>query len=168
MSTHASDFPKMTSLSCTSCATRTLSKSLKTRPCRTLVTFLALIYFILAYLMNNTYALKQITLGVQIPMTGDWAGGPYFASGISVAVDRINNDPTLLANYNVTYVWRDSKCRPQDALSNVVDMYTVQKPKIDAIIGPACTEGCKMSAMLGRWIIHRGGGEYMITLLVLF
>ena len=100
-------------------------------------------------------ASKQITLGVAIPWSGSsWDAGRRFASGILIAIDKINRDPNLLPHYNVTFKWGDSKCEQSDALQVVVDMYTKTKPPVDVIIGPACTDGCVSTAYLAdHWNI---------------
>lgn len=91
--------------------------------------------------LNGT---KEIKLGVTIPWTGDnWDAGPRFASGILIAIDKVNNDPTLLPGLNLTFEWKDSKCEESVGLTAAVDLYSTSTPKIHALIGPACSAGCK-------------------------
>lgn len=99
--------------------------------------------------------MKNIKLGVPIPWSGkSWGAGPRFAAGITVAVENINNDPTLLSGYNVTFEWGDSKCEERDALAVMLDMYTKSDQPVNAIIGPACSDGCKVGAMMAaHWDI---------------
>ena len=106
----------------------------------------------------------EIKLGVSIPWSGtNWDAGRRFASGILIAVDRINNDPTLLPGYNVTFVWKDSKCEESVSLTVAVDMYMLVKPALHALIGPACSDGCKAVGYLANhWnvpIISYGCGS---------
>lgn len=98
--------------------------------------------------------LKQLILGVPVPMSGNsWDGGKTFAAGISVAIDDINQDPTMLPGYNLSFVWEDSMCLKDKALNTALDMYyTKEKTKqVSAIIGPACSDGCEVTAMLGEY-----------------
>merc|ERR1712048_1472994 len=68
--------------------------------------------------------LKQLILGVPVPMSGNsWDGGKTFAAGISVAIDDINQDPTMLPGYNLSFVWEDSMCLEDKALNTALDMY---------------------------------------------
>lgn len=99
--------------------------------------------------------LQQIKLGVPIPWSGDsWDAGRRFAAGITVAVEEINKNPNLLPGYNVSFVWGDSKCQESDGLAVMLDMYTKTDHPVNAIIGPACSDGCKVGAMLAsHWNI---------------
>lgn len=103
--------------------------------------------FILYLTFTQLEAYKEIKLGVAIPWSGaSWDAGRRFASGITVAVEKINNDPYLLKGYNVTFIWADSQCTERGGLETIVDMYT--RGKVDAIIGPACSQGCKVGSLL--------------------
>ena len=126
-----------------------------------LKTFRSIIYLLLYHIHLNI-ALKPIKLGVAIPWSGSsWDAGPRFASGITIAVEKINNDPNLLPGYNVSFVWGDSKCEEKAALEVIVDMYTKTDScsangtaPINVIIGPACSDGCKVGALLAsHWNI---------------
>ncbi len=100
-------------------------------------------------------SLTEIKLGVSIPWTGtNWDAGRRFASGILIAVERINKDPNLLPGHNVTFRWEDSKCEESSSLTVAVDMYVDTSPKIHALIGPACSDGCKsVSYLANHWNI---------------
>lgn len=93
--------------------------------------------------------LKPIRLGVPIPWSGDnWDAGPRFASGITIAVEKINKDPTLLAGYNVSFVWGDSKCDEKASIGVMTDMLKDEELPVNALIGPACSDGCKSGSFL--------------------
>ena len=99
--------------------------------------------------------LTELKLGVLIPWTGEnWDAGPRFASGILLGIDRVNSDPTLLPGYKLSFTWQDSKCEESIALTAAVDMYSKSQPKIHALIGPACSHGCKAVGFLtAHWKI---------------
>lgn len=111
--------------------------------------------FLLIHTIPETYSLKQIKLGVPIPWSGEkWDAGRRFAAGITIAVEAINKDPHLLPGYNVSFVWGDSKCEERDGLAVMLDMYTKTQHPVNAIIGPACSDGCKVGAMMAsHWNI---------------
>ena len=93
--------------------------------------------------------LQSIKLGVALPWSGgEWNVAHRFASGISIAVKDINRDSSLLKGYNVSFVWNNSKCNEKGALKAIVDMYLLEK--VNAIIGPACSDGCKLAAILAE------------------
>ena len=93
--------------------------------------------------------LKQVRLGVPIPWSGtNWDAGPRFASGITIAVDKINADPTLLPGYNVSFVWGDSKCDEKASIGVMTDMLKNDQFPVNALIGPACSDGCRSGSFL--------------------
>eukprot|EP00794_Sanderia_malayensis_P016937 gene16937-18644_t len=111
---------------------------------------------------------STIKLGVCIPWSGsNWDAGPRFASGILIALDRVNRDPALLPGHNLTFEWKDSKCEESASLTSAVDMYTNSKPNIHAIIGPACSDGCKAVGYLANhWnipIVSYGCGSEQLS-----
>ena len=100
---------------------------------------------------TTTNVTKQINLGVLIPWTGDnWNAGPRLASGLLIGIDSVNSDPTLLPGYKLTFTWKDTKCEESIALTAAVDMYTKSSPRIQALIGPACSHGCKAVGYLSE------------------
>jgi len=109
------------------------------------------------FLVNMVSALKTIKLGVPIPWSGNnWNAGPRFAAGITVAVNRINADPTLLPGYNVTFVWGDSQCEEKTTLGVLSRMFMNKNGElpVHALIGPACSDGCRSgSFLLDNWNI---------------
>ena len=99
------------------------------------------ILIVLASLLCIATAGRDVLLSMQIPFTGAWPGGPKMASSLLIAIDTINNDPTLLPENNVTWVLRDDQCT-QRASTLLIDDYTDLNPPIDAVIGPGCSSGC--------------------------
>ena len=98
---------------------------------------------------SSTAVKKPIRLGVPIPWSGkNWDAGPRFASGITIAVEKINADPTLLPGYNVSFIWGDSKCDEKTSIGVMTDMLKDDDFPVNALIGPACSDGCRSGSFL--------------------
>lgn len=105
--------------------------------------------FLIHIYIKYTATLKNITLGVAIPWSGDnWDAGRRFAAAVTVAVERLNADKSFLPGYSVSFIWADSKCEEKDALSVIIDMCTKYNKPVNAVIGPACSDGCKIGALI--------------------
>ena len=94
---------------------------------------------------SNNKKSHEVLLGVLLPMTGYWPIGKTSASAISIAVDRINNDQTLLPNHFLRYIWNDSQCLAAEGLNQAVEFKLAE---VDAIIGDGCDIICDPAAML--------------------
>ncbi|KAL9957701.1 hypothetical protein ACROYT_G034630 [Oculina patagonica] len=93
-------------------------------------------------------------MGIFLPFTGSWPGGPKMASAILIAMDKVNNDPYWLPGYNLTFVLEDSKCEAKSSMAILVDYYTVESPKVDVYIGPGCSVACVPGAYIAaHWNI---------------
>jgi len=120
---------------------------------------LGVFVFCFCSLIKNPVAtssnITELKLGVLIPWTGEnWDAGPRFASGLLIGIDRVNSDPKLIPDYKLSFTWKDTKCEESVALTAAVDMYSNANPKIHALIGPACSHGCKAVGYLaGHWKI---------------
>ena len=88
---------------------------------------------------------REVKIGVLLPMTGYWPIGRTSASAITIAVERINNDSTLLPGYNMTFLWNDSMCLAAEGLNQAVEF---QIAHVDAIIGDGCDIICEPAAIL--------------------
>lgn len=88
---------------------------------------------------------KEVKIGVLLPMTGYWPIGKTSASAITIAVDRINEDQTLLPGYNMTFLWNDSMCLAAGGLNQAVEF---RISGLDAIIGDGCDIICEPAAIL--------------------
>ena len=88
---------------------------------------------------------KEVKIGVLLPMTGYWPIGKTSASAITIAVDRINEDQTLLPGYNMTFLWNDSMCLAAEGLNQAVEF---RISGVDAIIGDGCDIICEPAAIL--------------------
>ena len=93
-------------------------------------------------------------MGIFLPFTGPWPGGPKMASAILIAMDKVNSDPYWLKGHNLTYVVKDGRCEAKASLTVLVDYYTVENPKVDVFIGPGCSVGCIPGAYIAaHWNI---------------
>ena len=97
---------------------------------------------------------RDIKMGIFLPFTGSWPGGPKMASAILIAMDKVNNDTSWLQGHKLTYVLKDSKCEAKSSLAILVDYYTVETPKVDVYIGPGCSVACVPGAYIAaHWNI---------------
>lgn len=112
----------------------------------------ASLVILVIFLRSHTIHSKEIRLGAMIPWTGTWPGGPRMASAIIIAIDEVKKR-NILPGYNITYLWRDTKCQAGPTLNAVAD-FCSSKPRVDAFIGSACSIGCVPSAHLAaHWNI---------------
>lgn len=65
----------------------------------------------------------------------DFNKGEKFAAAMTIAVERLNADPTLLADYNVTFVWKDTECNELIAVHEQLNQIN---SGVQAFIGPGC------------------------------
>ncbi|XP_074628982.1 atrial natriuretic peptide receptor 1-like [Acropora palmata] len=101
----------------------------------------------LFYLVSNSDA-KTFKMGTLVPFSGSWRGGPKMASAILIAMDKVNNDPYWLQGHNLSYVMKDSRCEAEASIVSVIDLYTLEDPKVDVYIGPGCSTGCLPGAFI--------------------
>jgi len=112
---------------------------------------------LLAFLVSAAYVLyvlatvdhhdvhNEVKIGVLLPMTGYWPIGQTSASAITIAVERINKDTTLLPGYNMTFLWNDSQCLAAEGLNQAVEF---KLANVDAIIGDGCDIICEPASLL--------------------
>lgn len=92
---------------------------------------------------------RDIKMGIFLPVTGSWVGGPSMASAILLAIDKVNNDIYLLKGHNLTYVVRDSQCAAKRSLEILIDYYQ-ETPRVDVYIGPGCSVACIPGAYIAE------------------
>ena len=107
--------------------------------------------FIVFLIMINYLTLaekKEYKLGLLMPYSTviphfehDFNKGESFAAAMTIAVERLNADPTILADYNVTFVWKDTKC---NELIAVYEQLNQINSGVQAFIGPGCN--CQTAA----------------------
>ena len=107
--------------------------------------FLRAIGFLIC--MQGCYSLKNLTIGLFVPMTG-WAVGNRLASAAPIAIDSINNDRTILPGYKLNFVWRDCGCNSKMSAGGTVEFI---EEKVAAIIGPYCSKGCITSGHIAAY-----------------
>ena len=120
---------------------------------RTLPTFLLLLWCLT---FDPTFAdsdvekarVKALLIGFLVPMDGAWDIGTTMASALPMAVDNLQEDPSL-AGYNVTWMWRNSECRPGAALAAMTEL--LQKGA-DILVGPGCSTSCEPTQLLASTI----------------
>lgn len=98
--------------------------------------------FIAIALQGQTVESREFRLGLLIPYSKcnkiyefEYYCGDNYVSAISVAMDKINLDPNLLAGHNLTFVWADTLCEELIAVKQQIEQ---MRAGIDAFIGPAC------------------------------
>ena len=84
-------------------------------------------------------------LGVLLPLEGGWASGKTIAGAVPLAIERINDDDTLLPGHTLDYTVRNSGCSAGDALQGLGQLAEFA---IDAVIGPGCSTGCEPTGYL--------------------
>ena len=91
---------------------------------------------------------REYKLGLLIPFTtvrphlaNDFNKGESFAAAMTIALEKINADPTLLPDYNLTFVWKNTKC---DELIAVREQLNQINSGVRAFIGPGCN--CQTAA----------------------
>jgi ABC-type branched-subunit amino acid transport system substrate-binding protein len=64
-----------------------------------------------------------------------FSAGKFSASAMTVALERINNDPYLLPNHHINLVWNDTECNEEKSIRL---MAAFIEQRVDAFIGFAC------------------------------
>ena len=95
----------------------------------------------------------NITLGVLLPFVkppsagvNDHSSGEYYASAISLAVDRVNRNGSILQHHHLGFVWNDTAC---DEGTSLQDMSYQKGIGVSAFIGPGCS--CTNQAALASF-----------------
>ena len=55
----------------------------------------------------------------------------------------INEDPTILQDYHVEQVWKDTRCQAGSTIKAFIDFITWEEKNIVGIIGPGCSASAK-------------------------
>jgi len=81
-------------------------------------------------------------------------GGNYNGSGsvagLQVALDRINNEPSLLSGYSLHYTLTDSQCNRTVALDALFDQILLGPAKV-ALIGSGCSPATEPTAEVSHY-----------------
>ncbi|XP_068673835.1 atrial natriuretic peptide receptor 1-like isoform X3 [Montipora foliosa] len=78
--------------------------------------------------------------------------GEYHASAMTIAVDNINKDPTLLPGINLSFIWADSECDEEKSIEALIHQ---REKGVHAFIGFGCkcSTQARMAAALNLPII---------------
>ena len=77
-------------------------------------------------------------------MGGQWDGGRTNSGALVLAMQQVNNS-TLLGEYKMDFLWRDSGC---DAGKGLGAMSELLDEGVDAFIGPGCSLVCEPTQLL--------------------
>ena len=103
------------------------------------------VVFSLATVLTRFYlncSAREIKLGILIPfnesidyIADNRQQAKYYAGMIPYAINKINKDPNLLPNHNLSFVWNDTKCKTENALREMTQQW---RDGVDAFIGLGC------------------------------
>ena len=102
----------------------------------------------LLLLRVRTIENRQFTLGLLVPydvcnaVGNSYFCGNWYASGITVALRKINTDPNLLAGHSLNFIWNNTRCSELNAVEQQIYQLNAG---VDGFIGPACH--CKTAAI---------------------
>lgn len=104
-------------------------------------THFAALLFILAsaFLLRRVTSLEEYKLGVLLPynydMNREYPPAEDYASAITVAVEKVNSDPTLLKGATLSYVWNNTAC---NQTKMVEQQHWQIKQGVVGFVGPSC------------------------------
>ncbi|XP_042363673.1 guanylate cyclase 2G [Plectropomus leopardus] len=110
-----------------------------------------------AVINNNTNDSRKLIIGFQAPLN---MSSPFSAlrlgSAIQIAVEKVNNNPSLLGNYSVEFVYTDTDCNPKASLGGFIQQ--VWRENVSALFGPACPEEAEVTGLIAStWNIPMFG-----------
>ena len=112
-----------------------------------------LLFGIILWFVYVSHA-RDVKMGIFLPLTGSWPTGPYMASAILIAMDKVNSDPYWLKGHNLSFVVKDDRCEAKSSLKGLVDFKTIEDPPVDVYIGPSCSVACQPGAYIAaHWNI---------------
>ncbi|XP_028392239.1 speract receptor-like [Dendronephthya gigantea] len=92
---------------------------------------------ILAFASANS--LEEFKLGVLLPYTfdanWDFPAADHYASAVSLAVEKVNSDPTTLPNAKLSFIWNNTACNQSKM---VAQQHWQIKQGVVGFIGPSC------------------------------
>lgn len=89
----------------------------------------------------------KIVMAVLLPWSGNRPLGKTIAGAVTLAIEKLNADETLLPNRTVEFVWNDTQCNVKYGLKEAVDFWRYQDP-LHVIIGGACSIVCEPVGLL--------------------
>lgn len=114
---------------------------------RVLVLHLTLVTAVAAILdSTNGSRAHKLMVGFQAPWNMSL---PFSAlrmgSALQLAVEKVNNNPSLLGNYSLDFVFLDTECDPKISLGGFI--HQVWKENVSALFGPACPEEAEVPTL---------------------
>lgn len=105
-----------------------------------LVLHLTLVTAVAAILgSTNGSGAHKLMVGFQAPWN---LSLPFSAlrmgSALQLAMEKVNNNPSILGNYSLDFVFLDTECDPKISLGGFI--HQVWKENVSALFGPACPE----------------------------
>ena len=101
---------------------------------------------------GNSSTKQKITVVGLAPLSGEWDVGQTTAAAMPIAVEDINNDPNLLPNHELQFVFGNTNCSVNTALPLVMNFWATKKRNVDAFIGGGCNRVCEyISLLAGKW-----------------
>ncbi len=92
-----------------------------------------------ALLVQRVTSLEEFKLGVLLPYTYDsnveYPAADQYASAITLAMEKVNNDPTLLNDAKLTFVWNNTAC---NQTKMVEQQHWQIKQGVVGFVGPSC------------------------------
>lgn len=93
---------------------------------------------------------QKLMIGFQAPWNMSL---PFSAlrmgSALQLAMEKVNNNPSLLGNYSLDFVFTDTECDPKISLGGFI--HQVWKENVSALFGPACPEEAEVFI---AWILE--------------
>jgi hypothetical protein len=93
-----------------------------------------------ALLVQRVTSLEEFKLGVLLPYTYDsnvmeYPAADQYASAITLAMEKVNNDSTLLNDAKLTFVWNNTAC---NQTKMVEQQHWQIKQGVVGFVGPSC------------------------------
>ena len=75
-----------------------------------------------------------VHLGVLLPISGSWKRGRTIAGAVTLAVERIELDASLLPGLRIQYEWLDAGCNVSQGITSLQAL--LKNSELSAVIGP--------------------------------
>ncbi|XP_028332666.1 guanylate cyclase 2G [Gouania willdenowi] len=106
---------------------------------------------------SEVSGVRTLLIGLQAPLNASF---PFSAlrlgSAVQIAVEKVNSNPSLLGNYSLDFVFRNTNCDPKQSLGGFI--HQVWKENVSALFGPACPEEAEVTGLIASaWNIPMFG-----------
>ena len=93
----------------------------------------------LVFAFRRVASLEEYKLGVLVPysydMNWDYPAADNYASAVTLAVEKVNNDPTLLKGAKLSFVWNNTACNQTKMIEQ---QHWQIKQGVVGFVGPSC------------------------------